>query len=182
MSRFFISLLVLILFSQCNNNELSKEEIDKYTQAGNKISSDTFLALSKKLKEKMQEGGPKEAIPYCNLKALSITDSMAQSYDVKIKRTSLKIRNSKNQPTKRETEILKQFDSIKFPLVEKHEGKVNYYNPILVQPLCLKCHGEQGTTLDSTAQITLKELYPNDQAINYKAGDVRGIWSIRFEQ
>jgi hypothetical protein len=41
---------------------------------------------------------------------------------------------------------------------------------------CLKCHGEN---LDPKVAAKLDALYPHDQARGYKAGDVRGAFTVR---
>jgi hypothetical protein len=41
--------------------------------------------------------------------------------------------------------------------------------------LCLACHGEN---IDSITRTRLEKLYPDDQARGYKAGDIRGAFSI----
>ena len=41
--------------------------------------------------------------------------------------------------------------------------------------LCLACHGEQ---LDSVVKARLETLYPDDQALGYRVGDIRGAFTI----
>ena len=41
--------------------------------------------------------------------------------------------------------------------------------------LCLACHGEQ---LDSITRARIEKLYPRDQALGYKQGDIRGAFTI----
>jgi hypothetical protein len=50
---------------------------------------------------------------------------------------------------------------------------VGYVEPIYVQPLCVTCHG---ATLAPDLQAKIDELYPNDQATGYAAGDLRGVF------
>jgi len=47
-------------------------------------------------------------------------------------------------------------------------------------PLCEKCHGKIGSTLKEADYASIKSLYPEDMAIGYKTGDLRGMWSISF--
>jgi hypothetical protein len=44
----------------------------------------------------------------------------------------------------------------------------------------LNCHGVIGKNIDSTVYKTIKDFYPNDAATGYKLGDLRGMWSIKF--
>lgn len=58
---------------------------------------------------------------------------------------------------------------------------IAYYKPILIaSPLCLKCHGIAGETLDMEAQRVIRERYPQDAATGYALGEFRGLWSIRW--
>ena len=59
---------------------------------------------------------------------------------------------------------------------------VAFYAPIKVQDLCLNCHGQPGTDIKAADYDLIKKLYPEDEAVGYKSGDLRGMWSIRFEK
>jgi hypothetical protein len=53
-----------------------------------------------------------------------------------------------------------------------------FMRAIPVQPKCLLCHGPAETIPESIKTI-LKQQYPFDAAIGYKAGDLRGAVSIK---
>jgi len=53
------------------------------------------------------------------------------------------------------------------------EQTVGYVEPIFMQPLCVTCHGQ---TIAPELAAKLGELYPNDQATGYVAGDLRGVF------
>lgn len=150
---------------------------------GKEIASATFLALSTELQNAMKSGGLDHALSYCNENAIQITDSLSSKYNVDIKRTSLKFRNPNNRPSPTEKRILHQLENKKnsgkdmMPQVISDGNSKTYFAPIIVQDMCLKCHGHQDE-IDNYAVI--KELYPNDLAIGYKQGDLRGMWSISF--
>lgn len=189
---FFLLIPVLLLFA-CefdNSNktdafsELNGKEAEPYMEKGRKVSAATFALLSSTLKSKLESVGPLEAVSYCNTAAMALTDSIAKAENVSVKRTSLKWRNPSNKPTEWEEKILKLFESQKergeelFPKVFRFsDAKTVYVSPILMLPLCTKCHGK---SIDSGLQEKLKTLYPNDMATGYEAGDLRGIWSITF--
>jgi hypothetical protein len=52
-----------------------------------------------------------------------------------------------------------------------------YMEPLLVGALCLNCHGKKGE-LNSDATARIREIYPNDKAVGYSLGDIRGAVSI----
>lgn len=45
--------------------------------------------------------------------------------------------------------------------------------PIYTAPLCLQCHGSH---IASDLKNEISKRYPNDMAIGYKAGDIRGFF------
>lgn len=179
-------LIIAVSLLSCNNS-LSTAEEQEYIEKGNNITQVAFEQLSSQLIQQMQAGGPQQAIPFCNVEAAPIVERLSKEYNVSIKRTSLKIRNSKNSPTVQEMEALKTFqklvnsnEEIK-PIIEKDaENNIHYYAPIKVQAKCLVCHGIKGETLTVKTDSILKTFYPEDMAIGYVEGDLRGIWSLTF--
>ncbi len=188
---FIYFVIVLIVFAgACNNqtqNRLSQEETTQYLQKGKEITQSSFKALSSELKAALARGGIEEAIAYCNIEAMPITDSLSEAYDVKIRRTSLQARNPGNKPTEEEKEILegymelhKQGDTLRPAVHRIGKDKVLFTAPIMVQPLCLNCHGEIGKSLQEKNYEIIRKHYPEDQATGYQMGDFRGMWSIEF--
>jgi Fe-S cluster biogenesis protein NfuA len=57
---------------------------------------------------------------------------------------------------------------------------VNYIKPIVTEGICLSCHGSENTISDNVKQI-LSKKYPEDKAVGYSIGDLRGIISISKE-
>lgn len=55
--------------------KLTEAQREEYLVKGKEIASATFKALSSELKAAMGRGGVEEAIQYCNISALPITDS-----------------------------------------------------------------------------------------------------------
>ena len=111
----FCLLASFVLFLGCKNSSKSVDtpivyqmSDEEYIDQGQDISSSAFLALSGALRKAIKAGGLKNALSYCNVNALALTDSLSDVYDVEIKRTSLKHRNPKNRPTADEIEILNQ--------------------------------------------------------------------------
>lgn len=186
MLKYFLILGLLLSIVACNTS-MSLKEKQEYLKKGKQITEATFKELSGNLMQQMQLGGPSQAVPFCNLQALPITNQISEKFNVKIKRTSDKLRNPKNSPTKREVAIIKQYqilfegDKELLPIVEiDSHNKKHYYAPIKLNVKCLACHGELRKQLSIKTDSLIKSLYPNDIAINYKNGDFRGIWSIEF--
>jgi len=161
----------------------------KYKKQGMEIVMGTFKVLSGQLKAAMQEGGVPNAASYCNTVAYPLVDSLSEVYSANIRRASDKVRNPKDAPTALEQEILDTYHAQMAageqpkPIVRQLEsGEIAFYAPIRMQELCLKCHGKIGETLKQEDYAVIKELYPEDNAIGYEAGDLRGTWSITFKE
>jgi sulfite reductase alpha subunit-like flavoprotein len=184
-----ISLLsiIAILFSSCQKG-LTKNDKKEYVIKGKEIAQATVKELGSNLMKHMKEGGPQQAIPFCNASANPLTEEIAKKYNVSIKRTSHKIRNDDNKPNEAEETILKQYfasisnnEELK-PIVSKdEEGKVHFYAPIKLEAKCLACHGTIGQEVSIRTDSILKVLYPNDKATGFKVGDLRGIVNITFK-
>ena len=189
MKYLFLLGFIAVLITSCSSNELSQKEKQAYIVKGKEIGKATVKKLGSNLMKNMKAGGPQQAIPFCNVKAGSLTQEMADKYNVSIKRTSHRIRNKKNTPTEAENVILKQYlasvtkgEKLK-PLVKKDTaGKVHFYAPIKLEGKCLACHGVVGEQVTSKTDSILKALYPNDKATGFKIGDLRGIVNITFSE
>ena len=143
--------------------------------------------LKQELQTGMQAGGPVNAINVCNLSAPGIANTYSVRKGWIVSRTSLKIRNPDNTPDAWERAVLESFEqrkragenpaTMEFHEVVKTNGmlELRYMKAIPTAKLCLACHGEQ---VDSTVTTRLEKLYPHDKALGYKAGDIRGAFTI----
>ena len=63
-------------------------------------------------------------------------------------------------------------------VTENGKQSYRYMRALPTQPLCLNCHGlpEQ---LTPAVKERLKTLYPDDKAVGYRPGEIRGAMTIR---
>lgn len=178
-------LIPIVLFFYACNQDLNETQKQEYMVKGKKIAQTTAEAMLQEVVKNMKEGGVAQAVPFCNAHASQITNEFATKSGVEIKRTSHLLRNEKNAPNQREQEVIEMYlsqkpDALK-PMVEKNkDGSVQFYAPITLLDKCTVCHGILGETLEAKNDSITKFLYPNDKAIGFKPGDIRGIWSIKF--
>jgi hypothetical protein len=189
-----ITLLTLVVIScaqQASQQEgeqgaLTEAEQAEYTKKGKEIAMASFKALSGELQQALADSGVAHALKYCNMAALPITDSLAEVHQASIRRTALRYRNPANAPGQDERRMLEQYQVQKAggqqlkPVVETKGDKVVFYGPIMLKPLCLNCHGTPGKEIAEADHQLIKELYPQDQAINFAINDLRGMWSIEM--
>ncbi|MCB0409012.1 MAG: DUF3365 domain-containing protein [Flavobacteriales bacterium] len=163
------------------------EELDsaKYLKEGGEIAQATFKVLSENLQKAMAEGGVENALKFCNVNAMPLTDSLSKHYNVEIKRTSHKVRNPKNAPTVQEQVNIDAYLANKMTkptLQENPNHSVSFYAPITMKGLCVVCHGQVGTTLAEKDYQIIQSLYPQDKAIGFNVDELRGMWSITFNK
>lgn len=131
----------------------------------------------------MQAGGPTQAVTVCTEIAPALA-KQASTEGWVVGRTSDKVRNSQNTADEWESMVLAQFAgqvaagqpvaSLKQSAVVA--GEYRYMQAIGVGQPCLACHG-QSIAPDVTASI--KNAYPNDQAVGYQLGQLRGAFTLR---
>jgi hypothetical protein len=166
-----------------NNFQQNTTDTLYYINKGKEIAQASFSTLSNKLKQAIQNGGIENAISYCNIHALPLTDSLSNVFGVKIQRISHKPRNIKNTADSSELKIINNYilSHNEKPTLVTNKSNVIFYAPIYTKPLCLTCHGTVGGTINSSTYEKIKTLYPDDKATGFKIDDLRGLWKITFE-
>ena len=142
------------------------------------------------LTEEIAKGGPEGAIGVCKDVAPQLAKAASAETGWAIRRVSLRNRNPRAVPDAWERAVLEDFDrraaageapaTLEKAEVVAVDGKQNYryMRALPVQPLCLNCHGTPEQLTPAVRQ-KLGELYPDDKAIGYKPGDIRGAMTIR---
>ena len=183
------SLIVVFIIVSCQSEEERQQEalMKEFTEVGNRMAKISFESINGSLKAATAVGGIENAIQFCNLNAMSLTDSLSGSFEVSIKRSALKLRNVNNHPDTLEAYMLDlylQIAKMKKPMVGKtilsSNNEVRYFAPIFLRAQCLQCHGKVGTEITDETYAIIKEHYPKDEAVGFREGELRGIWSINF--
>lgn len=169
--------------------KVSAEKKQEYLEKGMRITTESFKALSNKLKKSIKEDGLEGAIATCNIHAAPAVDSLGRVYEASIKRTALRTRNPANKPSDQERHLLKLYEraygadeELKPIILIPDSENVLYYSPITMQPLCMTCHGEPGVSMKEELYEQIVSLYPTDKAVGYMLGEFRGMWAIKFKQ
>lgn len=122
------------------------------------------------------------AVHFCTKNAQTLTDSMSQVLGYNIRRISPLNRNEKNALNSGEelafSHFEKTFNTGSLAKYFVDENSEAYYTPILLgMPLCLQCHGKPEER-NAKAYALIEQYYPNDKAINYDLGALRGMWKV----
>nr|WP_299201746.1 DUF3365 domain-containing protein [uncultured Brumimicrobium sp.] len=173
------------------NQELSKEELERYREIGIQYASTTQKALGQKLTQALSKGGAEHALQFCNIQAMPITDSMANLHNAELSRVSDRPRNQSNTANANELEQIAHFKQLLAdgkvgtelqPNIKIDGDQVHFYSPIVTNAMCLQCHGSKEEMIQPETLALISDLYPEDKATGYQANEVRGIWSIIFEK
>ena len=187
-----IALLALVILTACGPSGPTDPDPVSRTPSidtaawmarGLEVTNAAQQALGGELKAALERGGIDEAVPYCQVHALPITDSVAAVYDAAVSRTALRVRNPANEPTPGERTVLEAWraqEDVPVPTIRLEDGTVLYHRPILMMPLCLQCHGTVGEDLTEADYDLITERYPDDQATGFSAGELRGMWTVAF--
>ena len=155
--------------------------------ASRKLIQDFAVSLRGELKAAMQAGGPVAAISVCNQAAPRIARDKATETGWSVGRTALRLRSPTNAPDDWERAVLGMFaekaaKGAELASLEHHEQVVvdgkrvfRYMKAIPTQKPCLACHG---SAIDAGLERKIREFYPEDRAVGFSLGDLRGAFTI----
>lgn len=139
--------------------------------------------LKQNLKEALVAGmqeGPLHAVSVCKDQAPAIAASLSLD-GVKLGRTSHRLRNPANVSPDWVEPILQGYladaEDREPAVVSLPGNRQGYVEPIVLQPLCVTCHGK---TLAPNLAARINEEYPEDQATGFDVGDLRGVFWAEY--
>jgi hypothetical protein len=184
-------LTAFLLIAGCAHDgqrPVTTDERAEVVKIGNAAVAKLMSTLKRNLGAALKEGGLPKAIEFCSQKAQTLTQQVNdQLVLVKVSRISRKYRNPADKPSPQDLKVLKYFEEklkegslppYKVVKVQRN-GKTYfvYYKPIRVGAFCLNCHGDP-RYMDPEVLRVLREKYPNDKALGYKVGDLRGAFKV----
>lgn len=134
-----------------------------------------FQKLSGRLTAAMAKG-PAEAIAVCRREATQIAAAVGEEQGVRIGRVGVRLRNPNNVgpawaapliESKTETSVFANLSN----------GNAAALLPIKMQSQCLMCHGPK-EQIAPVIEQQLARLYPDDQAVGFQEGELRGWFWI----
>ncbi len=124
--------------------------------------------------------GPVEAIAACQLRAPEIADARSRD-GVRMGRSSHRLRNPSNAAPAWVAPVLEAYASDasdRMPRTVTLPGnRSGYIEPIALGPVCLTCHGD---ALAPEVAARIEQLYPDDRAVGFEVGDLRGVFWVEF--
>jgi hypothetical protein len=185
---FLFIVIVALSCSQRGAEDVTLPEADRtrLLQQGDTITKLAFATISGELQAALQRGGIEAALKHCRVRAIPLTDSLANTQQIGLRRVTNKPRNRNNKADKLEEFVIKGFTNdqnekkLLIPKLVLKTDTVLYFKPIVIQALCLNCHGTPGNEVLEGDDRLIRQLYPGDKAVGYKLGDVRGLWRVAF--
>ena len=151
------------------------------------LAGNLMLSLQGELFAAMKSGGPVKALEVCRSRAPEIATATAMGTPWRIARTSQKVRNGANAPDEWEARKLEEFATRlsageeigalgAWEIVEIGGRRAfRYMKAIGTASPCLTCHG---SALKPEVASKVRELYPDDQAVGFAAGQLRGAFTL----
>lgn len=173
------ALIALTLFSLSSQ----AADVQQLTAEGMALIPPFQQQLLGAVKAAMQEGGPAKAVEACNLLAPQITAQNSKE-PWKVGRTALKVRNTTNAPDAWERKVLEDFqkraaageDLTTMKHAEVVGNEFRLMKAIPTGEPCLACHGSE---IKPELASVIDSKYPQDQARGFKAGELRGAFTLR---
>ncbi|WP_351017606.1 DUF3365 domain-containing protein [Shewanella sp. AC91-MNA-CIBAN-0169] len=184
-----ISALLVIagMSSLCHAESLTQQQV--LEQQANQRIADFSQALKGQLQAAIKQGGLINAVSVCKSVAPAIAAENSKE-GWTLTRTSLRVRNSDNTPDEWELSQLQQFELVNASaqqpadkpivasefIVNDGNTQFRYMKAIPAQQLCLGCHG---SNIEPEVSALLSKTYPDDKAVNFALGDIRGAFSLK---
>lgn len=155
------------------------------------LSNQLITQIRGELVRELERTGPVRAITVCKYSAPEITSNLSRQTGMRVTRVSLRPRNrALGEPDVWEQRVLLDFENRvskgeKAETLEYHEvvdepagRSFRYMKALPVAQPCLLCHGPIGQQSDGVKALLATE-YPQDKAVDYNLGQVRGAVSIK---
>lgn len=166
-------------------------EATSWAEESRGVAVQVSQALKTQLLREMQLSGPLRSFMVCKYSCPEILSSQSRKTGWRIAAVSLKPRNAAlGMADAWEQKVLADFSrragegadpaALEFAEVvsEPQASYFRYARSIVVEPLCLRCHGARDSLPDAVkAQLSVD--YPFDKAVDFKVGEVYGIVSIK---
>lgn len=183
----YLRIPVILLIAGCSTVSVDNPELDQTTLDESRSLAKSFgMRLKSELKRGLETGGPVTAIRVCKDLAPQIASELSRQSGAKVTRTSLRYRNPGNAPEPWQTRVLNDFDyraadsGTDVPLeyaARESDGSIRYMLAIRAGGMCLSCHG---AVIVPKMQEIIDREYPHDRAVGYRAGDIRGAFSVTW--
>ena len=164
---------------------LTPDEIEALETRADEEAKRLGETLVRELKAAIAAGGAVNAVNVCGDTAARVAKEI-EATGVKMRRTSLRLRNAANAPDALERTVLerwaRELPKVPESVVEILDGasgrEFRLVKPVFVQGICTDCHGKPEALKEGVA-AALAAKYPQDGATGFLEGELRGAISVR---
>ena len=189
MKRHVLAIVVLAGLSAAH--AAPDDSMRKAIEESRIVASQVSRELRNQLVKEMQISGPLRSMVVCKFTCPEILSRPSRKTGWRISAVSLKPRNpATGTPDEWEQRVLIDFDrraakgepadALEFSeVVTQPMGRfLRYAKSMPVEPMCLRCHGSP-IAIPDAVKAQLNADYPFDKAVDFTAGQVYGIVSIK---
>lgn len=168
--------------------KLDATDVAERAKKARQVTQTLADRLKGELAAALKSDGAVSTIGLCQTISPDLTNSAADEFGFEVTRTALKLRNPENAPDPWELDILQQFqkqiaagaDPAKIEHAEvivtpEGDKLFRYMKPIMTGEPCLVCHG---TDVKQDVKAEIARYYPEDKALGFKLGELRGAFSL----
>lgn len=157
-------------------------------EVGGEATAALVQTLGGQLQAALREGGAVHAVDFCADRAQALTDSVSRELGphVRVSRTALRVRNPTNAPDPVDRRVLEELMALQASgselpghAVRSASGgeELRFYRPLPTAEACVTCHGPV-ETLDPELLELIRDRYPQDEAVGFQEGDLRGVVKV----
>lgn len=173
MKRTLFLALALVRCSRPDPEPAARARLDR---AANEFAQ----TLRARLQSAMAQGGPVNAVSVCSEQAPRVAREVAARHHVELGRASLRVRNAENSgPAWVRQWLSAQGERAAqglAPVYSREGDRVRLLRPLAVEGVCVTCHGARDA-MPPALRDALAARYPDDHAVGYQPGDLRGaLW------
>lgn len=153
-----------------------------------------FRNLGETLQKQISQNGVEAAIPFCKAAAIPLTDGTAGPFEgvQSVRRIGVRTRNPDNLPDAADRAVLEELlknwsreapqptGLLREVKADSGITELRYYRPIPLAVTCLACHGTP-QQISPSVLAAIRKIYPEDQAIDFRDGDLRGAVVVTFK-
>ena len=140
-------------------------------------------ALLQELRDGLARGGARAALASCHTNATAVSWRLARGEGIAAGRTSDRLRDPTNTPRPWAAALVKANAGRRARDVDGFAvdlgSKVGVLRPIVLQPMCLGCHGPADRISPEVRQL-LADRYPQDRATGFTNGEIRGWYWVEM--
>ena len=187
-----VALALIALAGPCAlalaQDEMPAEELAERLKVAREVIANYTQRFKVEIMLPIKSDGPVAGVGAYHTNIGELSSRLSEQTPFEIGRTALRLRNPENAPDAWEQATMEAFvkqisdgaDPAKleaYQVATTQEGQriLRYMSPIMMRDTCLACHGAD---VRQDVKQEIAKYYPDDKAIGYRTGEMRGAYSL----